>query len=150
MPERGCALVTYPYASKRLYTHRTVPYGTPYRYSVPVDIILTVILYRTVPYRSQTAYLLYRTCSVPYADVRYDSLQYRTVPYLKQFTELIYVPFNKPNRYTVPYRTCTVQELWRERPGRVEGREEAGPEKAPELQILVTNRRENQVVSEKP
>jgi hypothetical protein len=51
---------------------------------------------------------------------------------------------------TVPYRYRTVQKLWRERPGREEGREEAGPEKAPALQILVTNQRENQVVSEKP
>jgi hypothetical protein len=52
---------------------------------------------------------------------------------------------------TVPYRYYrTVHKLCRERPGREEGREEAGPEKAPALQTPVTNQRENQVVSEKP
>jgi hypothetical protein len=133
---------------KRLYTHRTVPYGTPYRYSAPVHVILTVVRYRTEVKR-----LVFCTVPVAYRTQTYGTAVYRivpygTVPYRKNFTELIYVPFNKPNRYTVPYRT--VQKLWRERPGREEGREEAGPEKAPALQIPGTNQRENQIVSEKP
>ena len=142
MPEHGCALVTYPYVFKKVIY---APDCTV-RHAVPLFRTCTRHFNgRTVPYRSQTARLLYRTCSVPYADVRYGSLQNRTV---KILPNLFMYHLTNQTVPLLPYRT--VQKLWHERPGREEGREEAGPEKAPALQILVTNQRENQVVSEKP